>query len=608
MKTLTQFITEIKAIQEELTPDQKKEVDAWPETSNRKIEFSDHVFGGPDNHRVTIPLETHQAEVPHEVKSHLEQHGMTVDNESYAKGHATDKYNRPVRIGAALEKTKAPDHVKQAFTSDPQRSLKDKNDKLQVVFTRHPHDVAGMTSQGHSWENQSCMNYSSGSRSRYIPKDVEQGTHIAYLTHKGDHEAKNPIARIALKPFHADYGSSSFPHTIVRPENRTYGAVNTAFENTVNNFTEKHFPAKADIYRKDRSVYDDTGNNIEVGNVSKALDSTDTSIRSMAIRKHNVKPEHIDKALNDQNPGVRSLAAAHPKATSAHITKALDDKFDRVRETAINNPNANIEHITKALDDADADVRSRAISHPKVNASHITKALDDQWLPVRYKAISNPNVTKEHLTKALDDADSRIRSAAIGHPKITAEHITKALNDPEDAIRGRAAIHDKAEPHHITQALNDSNKDIRLTAISNPKINASHITQALNDPDPAIRRTALQNRLVQPEHLTKALNMKGEKYVASRMVAAGHPDATSAHISKALTDENVAVRFNAAENEKATPDHVTKALGDEDAGVRWAAVKHKNATPTHVQQAMNDPDPTVKKAAAERSKEMKIKK
>ena len=199
MKTLDKFLSIAHecVICEELTPSQKKSVNKWEKGDNS---FSDHMYKeSKDPHRATFELESpNKSEHEDIVKNHLEPHGFKIKD--YKLGKVEDKHGRETSIGKALGKVKAPDDVKRKFENDPSRAQKEKTN-LHVSISRHPHDVAGMTSKGHSWENESCMNFSNGDNKHYLREDVKHGTHVAYLTHKDDHNNSKPIGRIALKKY-----------------------------------------------------------------------------------------------------------------------------------------------------------------------------------------------------------------------------------------------------------------------------------------------------------------------------------------------------------------------------------------------------------------------
>lgn len=331
-------ITFSRWLLEELTPNQKRIVDSWPETRN-PINISKHVIpSGQD--RITIPLEDpHDHKVmPHpDIASHLEKHGYSV--EDYSSGTAKDKYGRITKIGKALSSTKADPKLLNTFNSDPARQGGGKvHDNLQVVISRHPHDVAGM-STGRGWT--SCMDMKDGVNKDYLKHEIAEGTHVAYLTQKGDHEVKNPIARIALKPFREEKSD----RIILHPEHKTYGTAASSFEHTVNNFVNNHFPLKENtFYTKNSKVYDDSHNSGQVVALTSTI--TPDKIAHLSKPSNNIqelqskqkKAMHIamfgddeqrDHLLNHPSHLVRGAVAVHGNDTHREILN--NDPSEHVR-------------------------------------------------------------------------------------------------------------------------------------------------------------------------------------------------------------------------------------------------------------------------------------
>jgi HEAT repeat protein len=382
---------------EELTLPQKKKVDTWPKAPENHA-FSNDFFGGnyPESHTKVVPFEK---KVPNSISNHLKQKGFDPSKIDQSKGTIKDKYNRDTRIGKVISDP----NLKQTWANH-QTSGKD---DLNIHFSRHPHDVAGMTSCGQPWEEQSCMNFETGSNKRFLPKEVEHGTMLATLK---DKEGKEK-ARIAIKPH-----TNSKGQTIPVPEKRVYGDAGPEFMNQVEQHLQKHFYDKADggVYKKHPSVYNDSSNVnfYNIANIDKALGDEDPNVRGAAIHHPNATPEHISRALGDEDRYVRWYAISHPSATPEHISRALGDKDASVRWTAISHPSATPEHISRALGDKDASVRGAAISHPSATPEHISRALGDKDALVRRTAIRHPSATPEHISRALEDEDALVRRSA----------------------------------------------------------------------------------------------------------------------------------------------------------------------------------------------------
>jgi hypothetical protein len=174
---------------------------------------------------------------------------------SYVSGFIYKKEDtelkRPLKITKILSKyqddPKVSDVLK-AFTHDPMRAST-KNENLKVVISRHPYDVAGMSTD-RSWT--SCMNMgtegvnypsqSEGINRRFITNDISSGTIVAYLISNNDrHEngkiaIKRPIARLLMKP----YIDTKNPNNHAYSVERVYGTPNESFVGFVRNWADKN--------------------------------------------------------------------------------------------------------------------------------------------------------------------------------------------------------------------------------------------------------------------------------------------------------------------------------------------------------------------------------
>jgi hypothetical protein len=181
-------------------------------------------------------------EPPADLNAHLLRHGYSIKD--YKQGYAEDKHSRSISIGKVLNKTKAPKEIVHKFLTDPQRQATQKEHGLHIVISRHPHDVAGCsTNQG--WTSCLDMNDTTQGSISNLKADVKYGIHVAYLTHKDDKSLQKPIARVRLLPFI----SHDKQHIILRPD-KTYGSVNESFHKIVHKWSEKHFPFLSGKYYK----------------------------------------------------------------------------------------------------------------------------------------------------------------------------------------------------------------------------------------------------------------------------------------------------------------------------------------------------------------------
>lgn len=177
------------------------------------------------------------------------------DKKSYIEGLAYKKDDkdrtRAIRIGKLLNKIANRDEsVKdlfKAFNEDPLRSAS-KNKKLKVVISRHPYDIAGMSTD-RAWT--SCMNLGykginydtkgDGINKRFVQQDIDAGTLIAYLVSDSDRHPngklaiKTPLARILLKPYINEKNKNDYAYSV----ETLYGANNPVFYDFVKKWVNK---------------------------------------------------------------------------------------------------------------------------------------------------------------------------------------------------------------------------------------------------------------------------------------------------------------------------------------------------------------------------------
>lgn len=508
---------------EELTADQKSEVDKWgPNT--KATEISKHVF--PEGHdRIEIPLQASETPVePHPaVKQHLENNGYQVKD--YRAGIASDKDGRDIKIGKVLERTKAPDDVKKTFANDPNRATSKKDSMLKVVISKHPHDVAGMSTD-RGWK--SCMTMGTGCNAHYLKNDVKEGTHVAYLVHKDDNDIKSPLARIALKPFVGDKG-----HRIIRPEELGYGTSDSSFHKTVNNFAEKHYPMKDFAYSKHESVYNDDGTYAPMINVNSesdvmaALKHKDEYVRSAAAIHKKLTSNLIDKVMTDKdvdNSTKKDILRGNDNVTAKNLTKIFDNKDipDYVKTNALGHPELTKEHVLRALDSdqsstlarnaarspkyqLDDDVLDKVVNHEygtvreiaavkahKLKPEHLNKLLKDESMDVRALAYAQGKLTDEQLDKVFRDKNehTRVKMNAARNLNIKDSHVDYLLdpkNDTNKFITKALLQGDKVKPNHIDKMLDHEDSDLRYQAIINFNADKNNAIKAINDPDKLIR-------------------------------------------------------------------------------------------------------------------------
>lgn len=213
-------------ITEALKPSEYRQfVKNWDSSRYEDIFRSDDWKTDRRAFRIYLPLEKSDKAVdniPVEIQNAVSEKGYEI--EDYKKGIAKQKDGkRQIKIGKLL-----PPDLIQKFANDPDRQAQD---EYVVVISRHPYDIAGM-STGRGWT--SCLNLT-GCNSRYVPVEVKEGTIVAYLAKTDDPDLKSPIGRIAIKPFVEIKTKEVF----FGVDNRVYGTNVPGFKETVKDWADK---------------------------------------------------------------------------------------------------------------------------------------------------------------------------------------------------------------------------------------------------------------------------------------------------------------------------------------------------------------------------------
>jgi hypothetical protein len=164
-----------------------------------------------NKNRIYLPLvETKESEnktkteIEKEIENKLKDNNFEVQD--YISGTVKNlKYNRVEKLGKVLQKIDT--NLFQKYQNDPERASS-KNKEPIVVISRHPYDIAGMSTD-RGWT--SCKNLGTkninreesnptGSNRSFI-KDEVFSMLIAYLINPDDKNIKNPIARVLLVPY-----------------------------------------------------------------------------------------------------------------------------------------------------------------------------------------------------------------------------------------------------------------------------------------------------------------------------------------------------------------------------------------------------------------------
>lgn len=415
-----------KSLLEELTPEQKKTVNSWG-TTKTASKISKGVF--PDGKsRMEIPMKSAPANSDEkvapdqDVEEHLNKHGYKVHD--YVRGYAKDKHGREISIGKVLGRTGASESLQKKFINDDNRTGSSVKD-AKVIISHQPHDVAGM-STGRGWT--SCVNMvckpGAQNYSEHLKADIHHGTHVAYLVHKDDDDIKNPIARVALKPFTSEDGK----HTILKPESNVYGLSTRNSKNdmashqitnqaakdlhhTVSHWADKHFPMQdKTAYTKHEDVYNDDGHNHAFKDSKETVEhlahNGDAGVKEALIKQDYKHQDHALNILkNDKFDAIVSQVAQHTK-NPAHLKELASHDSVNVRAAVAARGHKDLnDHL---VNDPSPWVRARVAEqgHP----DHLDKLVNDRSKAVRLHVATHGNI--DHASKLMYDDDDSVSDAA----------------------------------------------------------------------------------------------------------------------------------------------------------------------------------------------------
>ena len=174
------------------------------------------------------------------------------------KGRETLMGERPMEDVRKQLKDKAVTEINKLidnYNKIPEVKLyrENKVKSFYIVFSKHRYDVAGM-STGRGWT--SCMNLYTGINAHYVQHDVKAGTLVAYLVRNDDLNIKNPVARVAIKPFVSLEDPSN---VLYQAEQRVYGTPPIGFLDEINRLLGAVQTNKQGIFKLKDTLYCDTG-------------------------------------------------------------------------------------------------------------------------------------------------------------------------------------------------------------------------------------------------------------------------------------------------------------------------------------------------------------
>jgi hypothetical protein len=174
---------------------------------------------------------------------------VSYQNNKAVKADATDKTRNHTNITKLLQRFNK--DLLSEYNHD--KDIDNKNEDYKIVISRHPYDIAGMTTD-REWHDDSCMEIRDGMYGYKVLDDVKQGSLVAYAIRKNDTNINNPVGRLLIKPFENKNGR------ILATDRKIYGYSLTGFKDTVEKWLAEKQPETNGIYTLHPDLYDDGKN------------------------------------------------------------------------------------------------------------------------------------------------------------------------------------------------------------------------------------------------------------------------------------------------------------------------------------------------------------
>jgi hypothetical protein len=232
--------------------------------------------------------------------------------------------NIPFKLGRVIQKY-LPEQTEllKTFNSDPFRQIFGK--ELQIVISRHPYDIAGMSTD-RNWSSCTDLGterivYKSkrssppakGSNARFIEDEIRVGSLVAYLIMANDTNIQKPISRILIKPYKSTKSRGDIYYNV----SGMYGVNIKKFETTVRDWVTKNINsnAKSGSYIKFGGYYDtgDERTPDEDVNLFGRPDEYLTHIRR-DLKQDGVSIEHVHVSMDKED---------HKDVAMGHVTYGL---------------------------------------------------------------------------------------------------------------------------------------------------------------------------------------------------------------------------------------------------------------------------------------------
>jgi len=329
----------------------------------------DNVFNGKS--RIYAPLEVQSSDSGKEISSTqkelqnaISNLGYEIDDYKHGLAKKSSDPSKKIKIGKLIKDKK----LLNKFANDPIRAATRQASPLEVVFSRDPIDIAGMSTD-RGWV--SCMDLDDGPtvNNKYIPADIKNGAIIAYLIRENDKNIDNPLARILIKPYY--YKN----HMVLFPDN-AYGTNVAGFREVVDKFCKfANSNSPEGNYRLRSSSYLDTQSAIRAHYDFSKIDVSKMPLKTKKLiaDREEVPSEQLMLLAKDKDIDVRELVASNPSTPPKTLMLLAKDPVVDVQMNVASNRSTPPETLMLLAKNVSKYVRARVARN--INTPHDTVLL-----------------------------------------------------------------------------------------------------------------------------------------------------------------------------------------------------------------------------------------
>ena len=329
----------------------------------------DNVFKGKS--RIYAPLEAQSSNSSEKISSTqkelqnvISNLGYEIDDYKHGLAKKSSDPSKKIKIGKLIKDKE----LLNKFANDPIRAATRQASPLEVVFSRDPIDIAGMSTD-RGWV--SCMDLDDGPtvNNKYIPADIKNGAIIAYLIRENDKNIDNPLARILIKPYY--YKN----HMVLFPDN-VYGTNVAGFREVVDKFCKfANSNSPEGNYRLRKSSYSDSHSDIRAHYDFSKIDVTKLTLRAKKLiaDRAEVPPEQLMLLAKDKDMDVRDLVASNTNTSPETLMLLAKDPVVSVQMQVASNRNTPPEALMLLAKHVSKHVRARVARN--INTPHETLLL-----------------------------------------------------------------------------------------------------------------------------------------------------------------------------------------------------------------------------------------